>query len=408
LRLTSWLGFLASLAVAVPAFSVAAGKHLEILDPDTALMLNPLSADTRIAAVVKEFGAPQPDQEGIIAIARRGLAFNPADARLYSLIGLGFLGLGETDKARTAFDAASRLLPSEVQALAFHVRDSLDRADYAGLARALDQFGRRWGGEWSAVGAYAREAAGSVEGLAELEKTFSAPRADRVLLLTSLMEDPSLHAAATRLAGVWLDSSGSLGLPAADRIRLLHLFTGRLAGQQDWAGAQDFHRRHAVATKAPAAGERLWNHDFSAKPDGTMFDWQTPSQRGVSVALEPGNGVRFAFLDAPSSMATMRQHVKMAPGAYRLTLRYEASALKGPEPVSIEVRCVDSGRVLGAIPIPGGSARDAILQTEFNVPATDCPAQVVLAATKTLPESWQNRYSGTLSVQAVSLQAVQP
>jgi hypothetical protein len=153
----------------------------------------------------------------------------------------------------------------------------------------------------------------------------------------------------------------------------------------------------------------VYNAGFSRPFSGSQFDWAITRQSGVAIERkQAGDGwaLSIRFLDSPIRLKNVMQAVALEPGNYRLKVRYAASGLRMPKPVSLALSCHGHPAVLASIPFEGGDRGWTDAAADFTISRGDCPLHQVHVSNGDAAETWRNRYGGTLQLDHVSIEPV--
>lgn len=346
--------------------------------------------------------------EAAAALLERGVIVSPLEARLYSVLGILAHGEGRTADAAALFGHALKVLPTEIQALLHTMAYAMTDKRYAEAVDSLELIARRWDGAiWTRVEPALPLLLADPAAFRKVVGRFGASSALRGRLLASLVKSPSTSSYAYDLAIAW----NEMGLDVGAEVNQV---TQRLIADGNPSGAFLLFR----LTRRGAAAEDggfIHNGEFSRQPSGSAFDWRLDRQPGVSLQLverrlpgaetgksEPASLLAIRFLDSPVRFSNVSQTLRLAPGSYRLLVRYAAEALRMPKPVSVTIAC--EGVRLAEAPFQPGDVGSATLEFDFTVPR-GCPLQRVFLFNENVTESWRDRYSGSLFLDSVTLQS---
>lgn len=118
---------------------------------------------------------------------------------------------------------------------------------------------------------------------------------------------------------------------------------------------------------------------FESEPTGLGFGWRNDPVKGVFTDIEAGAGTggsRAAHLHfiGQAGRGNLRQALLLSPGHYRLKLRARAEFLRSDQGLQWIVRC-DKGATVATIGGLEGSFAWRELETEYEIPASECPGQ---------------------------------
>ena len=307
---------------------------------------------------------------------RAQVARNPTDVVALLALAKALEAGGDVDGARTAFDAALRLAPTDrvllIEGAAFHARTGH-------AARALELLRRT-----ADLHPDARALVWPVFTTA----LDSGGHADFFLALAG--DDPAwwraffghaCHAAASTgaLERVFAARSAA-GTVGDDERRCL---IGRLQREGQWLQAYQ-----AWLNSLPPAARGhvgyVYNGDFEAPLSNLGFDWIVERQNGVVVERERapggagGQALHVEFLDKRWGASAIQQTLLLAPGRYRFEGRGRADRLETWLGLQWGLYCVDAGdatpRQLVHAGRFAGSTAWIAWGEDFAVPR-DCPVQ---------------------------------
>jgi hypothetical protein len=386
------------LAVSVTAGLLLTSQLFEIKNPALALKLNPLSTEARIKLVVQQLTANPARAAEAMQTSLDGLKLNRLDARFLSLAGLSAQVENKPDQAEAFFRSSLAISPTEFQALSAMLRIDLAAGRSKEAAQLFDLLSRRWGSQSETFTPLIPAIVSDPAGLEEIRTLFIIPNARRDLVLLGLLEVDGAVGTATDLVAQWAAAY------VPDRGALVNQVTTKLLNLKQDQAAYLFH----LSTGGADSNETAYikNGTFSKKPDGSVFDWTVAKQRGVNVTIDSVTGAWIQFLDSPVLFDNLSQLTALAPGRHEFQIEYMTRYLKTPAPVRAEVRC-RSGKLLASITIDGQSNPLRKSSVFFDVPQADCVLQRFSMSSDRLPESWQNRYSGEITLRSVIIERIE-
>jgi tetratricopeptide (TPR) repeat protein len=393
--LARWAAFL---AVSATAILLLTSQLFETTDPKLALAINPTSADARVKLVIQQLTSNPAQNEAALAASLAGLQYHRLDSRFLSLAGLAQQATSRPADAEAYFRAALAISPTEFQALSAIMRLDLVAGRNAEAAGRLDILTRRWGSQIDTYLPLVPAIVSDASGIEAIRTLFAVENARRDLVVRGLLEVDAATGIASELVANW----SKAGVP--DRVSLANQVTGKLLKLKQDQAAYLFHLNFGGSNGSD--NSYVKNGTFEKKPDRSAFDWMINAQRGVNITLNDTRGAQILFLDSPVQLDNLSQLIALAPGKHALALEYSTQNLKAPAPVRFEVRC-RSGKLLGAVAFDGptlGSTKAGIV---FEVPPADCVLQRVAVTSDKLPESWQNRYSGNITLRYVEIERIE-
>lgn len=394
------LGLLICTSVSGLALSVLASHSFRADKPELAIKLNPLDPQARINFASEQLFAPEePTAYGFMS-TKQAIGYNRSDARLRSMLGLLELRVGAVESAYVHFETARRILPTEIQALTQLIRRDFDNKDFDSVAEQLDMLARRWRGQWPAVEPYAKELARSERGLKSLKKQFQVPRAERAILLNTLLAAPIQLQEAQSLVEDWV-------LKGLDQnYRLSQSLLVAKLKQRQFSSAFSFHQRFFRKSSQDLGenGNLIYNSTFKFPFDGTPFDWRVFPTKGVYQNTDTDSGLITQFLNSPVRLSSPKQSIEIKSGNYKLSVNYSAVSLEAPGAIELSIKC--NNRVLSAIPINTGNQEKMTGSVTFDVSDSECELYDIELNTEKLPESRQYRLSGKIILHQVDLKRI--
>jgi len=341
-------------------------------------------------------------------VAQDAIRHAPINALAYGLLGEVRLGLGERHTADALFDIALSLSQTEANALQRTLVRAIEEGDYSAAIAKLDIFFRRWPAQFAtfapAIPQLLRTPAGYDTALSAL----AAEPPWRPQLLRFLDRDPGSIDLAYRLQ---LDLNSN-----SDETRPREI-GGTLSGLLR-TGQYDRAYRLFLLTLNEADRAHygyVFNGGFELKPSGRPFDWRLASRPGVNISrerLDTEQGETFQlklqFLGKPIKRIDVSQNLYLPAGQYRLTVNVDASDLKVPKGLHLNIVCTDPKRAVSRIDVMPGSYRNEMLEADFILPDSTCKMFRLSMGTDLIAESFRYRYSGTLVLDNVSLRRTDP
>lgn len=386
--------------------------------PDLALILNPGNPDARIREVELAFASPQAisDPAAMAGIIEAGIAREPYDARLYSLLGL----IRERQGAPAAevqrlYLHALALDPTDLQALLRRFAyEASTGATEAAVGRAEILF-RAWRPQWELIEPYLPSLLTSEAGYRIGFERFTALPDGPKAMLNSLAKDPAGLDIARRLLLDW-HKAGIAGLRPA-----INAITNQLVASGEAVQAFLLYGLTLNAEERKEAGF-IYNGRFRLDPNENLFDWRLPRVAGTGFSIvslpaqskEGGTGdaaanatggraMEIRFLNTPVALDTNLQTLRVQPANFIWSVTYSTRALRAPKPVSLALRCRFRKQALAELELdPSDETRT--IRTEVTIPREGCDFQHLAISNGSPLESWQNRYSGSVLLHAVGLE----
>ncbi|MER9596997.1 hypothetical protein [Mesorhizobium sp. M0244] len=397
--------FVASVLVLV-ASSIGLSRFLETETPAASLALDPFNVDALIAEITGDLNDTNnaPDLDALLARARGGLAFDLADARLYSLIGEIKYRQGEKDEAYQLFDQARKLSKTEIHALQRSIGRKIETGDLAKAVGEIDILLRRWPDQFPAVADGLPTILSNPDGYQAVLTAIRAQAPWRVSLIYALSKTPEGIDFANRLL---LDLTGSSAPPNSGE--LTAVISGYLR-QKEYGPAYRLFL-FSLSDEERKLGGYIFNGTFEPGSGGKPFDWQVRDQSGLEIAfatsqdaVEGEGGATIRFLNTPVKNTALQQFISLPAGSYKISLVASGRNLKLPKGLFWSIRCAGPAGEIARFNIPEGTYNRQNLSQDFSVGPADCPMQLLTLQTAAIAESWRFRYVGTLVMHKLSIE----
>ncbi|MER9651763.1 hypothetical protein [Mesorhizobium sp. M0199] len=387
---------------------IGLSRFLETETPAVSLALDPFNVDALIAEITNDLNdtSNAPDFDALLAKARGALAFDLADARLYSLMGEIKYRQGEKDEAYKFFDQARSLSKTEIHALKRSISRAVETGDLSKAVGEIDILLRRWPDQFSAVAGALPAILADPGGYQAVLTAIAAEAPWRARLFASLSKTAEGLDFANRLL---LDLPGSAAPPKSSELSAV--ISGYIL-QKKYAPAYRLFL-FSLSDQERKLGGYIFNGTFEPVASGRPFDWQLRDQSGLEVtfatsqnAVEGEGGATVRFLNTPVKGIALEQYVALPPGSYRISLTASARNLKLPRDVFWSIRCVEPAGEIARFNIPEGTYNRQKMSQDFSVGPAACPLQLLRLQTAAIAESWRFRYVGTLIMHQLSIERV--
>ncbi|MER8480014.1 hypothetical protein [Mesorhizobium sp. M1163] len=397
--------FVASVLVFV-ASSIGLSRFLETETPTVSLALEAFNVDALIAEVTSDLNDRNnaPDLDALLARARGALAFNLADARLYSLIGEIKYQQGEKDEAYRLFDQARKLSKTEIHALQRSISRNIEAGNLPKAVGEIDVLLRRWPDQFSAVATGIPAILSNPEGYQAVLAAVEAEAPWRASLFVALSNTSEGLDLANRLL---LGLTGSPAPPTSSE--LSGVINGYIRQRQYEPAYRLF--LFSLSEQERKLGGYIFNSTFEPASRGKPFDWYIPGQSGLEVTfatsqdvVEGEGGATIRFLNTPVKGAALQQLVSLPSGSYKISLIASARNLKLPKGLFWSIRCVDPAGEIARFNIPEGTYNRQTLSLDFSVGPSACPLQLLRLQSAAIAESWRFRYVGTLVMHKLNIE----
>lgn len=381
------IGSIVSLAVLANGVS----NFAEITFPDFAARINPFNVEAAInAAAPGVVSVDAAERDAARAGLEDALAFSPADARLYSMIGIADETAGDRAAARRRYETALRLQPSEIQALLRTIIMDMTDGDIASAARKTDLLARRWPEQWGLIEPYLPQLLSTEAGQKAFAEAYRETPLGQSRLIRSLIAKPESVELAIPLLLQWSELGGAV------EARLVNATCDALikAGQGPAAHALFLH---LLTDAQRAESGYVHNGRFNLDFDGSPFNWRLPKQSGADASRIAGvdrNQVELRFRGNPLQLSNVQQWLRLPPGRYTLSADYATEVLKTPKPLKAVIQCMPNGAVAATLTFAQGTEPAAREETGFAIPPLDCDIALFRVITDYVALSFQNRFDG--------------
>ncbi len=380
------------------------GNFYQGSHPQRALAFNPFDVDARATLIEQSVLAEAPTASPDLAtVAQQAIRFAPIDARSYSLLAEVQQQLGNDRLAESLFGTALTLSKTEGLALQRTLQSALTNRDFAGALDKLDILFRRYPAAFSAFAPAIPPLLSDQDGY---QLALAVLRNDppwRGRFLSFLDRDPASIDLAYRLQ-LALNGSGNANRPGEVGGTLNALIRNR-----------DFGRAFRLFLLTQSEEDRqhggyIFNAAFDLEPSGRPFDWTIHNSPGVNMFREtreqsgaPESSLLVQFLGKPVKRIGIGQYIYLPPGEYRLRADIDAANLRAPKGLYFSLACIDPRDGLARLDVPEGSYRARTLEADFDLPDSSCKMLRLDMQTDLIAESFRYAYTGSLSIQGITI-----
>lgn len=357
--LLAWVGWLTVQTTRV--------DQLAFVDPTAALRLDPGYPPALLAVAQRQL---RDGQTGLaMATARRMLAISPGRGDAFAVLALAALQRGDADAPRLlaiALQRAPRNRDVRVQgALA-----ALKSQDLPGTMAQIDALLRLSPDRGKVLYPMLARQSQDPKFADVLGATLARNPPWRRAFLIALADKDAPALGVDNIHG-WLAQHGALSQPEIARWLDRTLADGR------WGDA--FARWIGTLGPGPLVIPPLRNGNFEHDITGSGFDWRNDPVSGVFTDIEAGAGTResraaHSHFIGRVSRGNLRQPLLLAPGRYRLSMQVRGEFLRSDQGLQWRIRC-DRGATLATTDKLDGSFAWRTLNTEFQIPASQCAGQ---------------------------------
>lgn len=378
--------------------------------PEVSLSIGPLNSEARINILT----APLSDEDtqvdpALRAMAQRGAAWEPADARYVSVLGLMEETEGKTQDAQTYYQSALTLLPVEIQALSRRFIWQLENGQAEQAVDTAVTIYRRWPQYLDIVSAQLPYLLSSEDGYRKTLDVFKKLPDGPDWIVATLSDNPETFPIISRLLLDWRDENE---VPLRDSV---NRFIIKLLQSKNRGAAYSIFL-NTLSEEEKSESGYVFNGEFNLDPNGSLFDWTLQNQSGLDLSIvdlydnsNSGNerALQVRFLGSPVRLSKFLQLLRLPPSKYNFSIDYSTRSLRGPKPVRITIKCTRAKTHLASIELGIGGSSDQVANVDFAVPSQGCETQNINIVNDNFVESWQNRYSGSLLLKSVSVTRLQ-
>lgn len=383
----------------------ASSRIVEEDNPSLALSLFPLNAEATVRLVEKQLGghASGEDLSTIKAELDGVIALNAGHARLQSLRSEVVLRTGDRQSAAEGFQHALRLSKTESVALQRMIGWSNEQKDVEGALRNIDLLLRRHPRMIGELGGIFAALVDTKEGYEQLRDRLRLAPPWRSATFRQIASNPaSLAAGAALLIDLREAGSAPSDGEVSTIIQALIREGRALEAYNLFLGTQ--------SDEEVALSGYIHDAGFEGTSSSKPFDWQIRSRSGHTINRLPHaafgsepSGLLIQFNGTPVKDLLVRQMLHLPPGALELTAEVSAANAKLPKGLYWSLRCASPARELARLDIPEGSYRNEAISVRLEVPAVDCPLQIISLHTAVIAESWKDRYLGNVVIRRLQI-----
>ncbi len=383
---------------------IAASRWLEDSDPSLALKIYPANVDARARLLAEGISSGKASELRVEldANARAMIALAPGNARGYSFLATLYAIEGDLKAAERYFAAALEVSPTDLVALTVQFRTAVVEDDPVAAGKAMNVLLRRYPKRLNEI--------------AEYIPFFLVTPSRSAIFASFLRDNPPWRGDVVRelvktepgaafVGGVLVDELRD-GQPLNARERTMVINSQVSQGRPDQA-----YRFFLSTLGDEGRGRAGYVSDgrFEGIGSGSVFDWTVNAPNGVEVRAGPdaagGAGLKVRFRDSPTRLGTVYQSLVLPPGTYRLVSEADAIQLVAPKDVYWRLTCRGGNRGERArLQFLPGRYRNRSFATEFTIPETGCPVQLLRLETGVRTDSLRIRYSGELRIRHIAIE----
>jgi tetratricopeptide (TPR) repeat protein len=310
--------------------------------------------------------------EAAAATARELLRIEPLSGEAFVILARAAEAAGDVAKASALYPIAVRRAPQNLYARAWVIEDLLRRSRYAEALGQYDTLFRVSSDDAEKFLPAFTQLSDASEFANVLAATLNTNPSWKAAMLSTLLARGGHHP----LDQVFGDLQRTHNLPDEDAGKWLDRlmqdgFWGEAYGR--WVGE--------LQLTAGAALPMLYNGGFETEPSGIGFDWRIRPTVGVTItrAFTRGAIGNFAidvgFSGRRVPEINLEQRLFLGPGAYKLSFRARADALRSDKGLQWAIQCNGKNEPLATSEALGGSFGWKHFETPFVIPGDDCSSQ---------------------------------
>ena len=403
--MTLLLGVIIGLLVLLNAIS----DMLSTGNPRLSLVANPLNSSARINFIASNLNNSNSANNApdILADANLGMRLEPFDARFYSLAGIINEQAGRVEESRRLYRHSLRLLPTEIQALTRLFNYHSVEGDKKRAVELADHIVRRWPQYREPVAQRLPQLLLNDTAYQAILNRFSAHYGGIKLLTNTLISDTKTLDIAYRVVMDW-HNRGVKPLRSA-----INRLTWALVTDGQYSKAfRLFHL--TLGDKFRQSAGYIYNSKFDGDHTDNAFDWRFVSRSGLRLNIRKlpiffknddrknSRALTIKFSNSPVKLATISQYLKLPSSRMKLNVVYSSRDLKGPNPVTLAIRCT-SGILLTSHKLVAGKPDFTRLTSTFIVPDEGCDIQYVNFNNGDFLKFQRNRFSGSLYLHEIAV-----
>lgn len=384
--------------------SIGLSRNLEEDQSVLSLKLYPLNFEAAFNKVYKNIDH-ELSKEELKSLEENIIAFLPThagDARLYSLLGEIKRLYGEQDESYTAFDRALQISKTEVNALLWTIWRLIDEGKELDALERLDVLFRRWPARITPLAPFVAEVFSQEDYYEKFLQKLNTNPPWRQSLINVLSRSPETMFLAAHLLqdlakGETLPSNTELSTIIA---QLIH-------NKQYSLAYQTFLITLNSADKE--VNGYIHNSRFIRPLSGRFFDWQVANHTGIKIKFASqqdsgiNHGAQLTFNNTPVRRLSFDQYIALPPGMFQLSFDVSSQKSKLPKGLLWQISCLENNKKLAEVNIDPGTYLLTSKTTTFTIPSDKCQLQSLQLITKAIGENWNDRYSGNLMFDNISI-----
>ena len=333
------------------------------------------------------------------ANARRLLAHEPLQGAAFRLLAEAADREGRRDEAWRLYLIAEKRAPRDLQTRAWLTQRYLERGDFAQALEQVDRILRMAPQRARSINPVLAQLAQDPAFAEALAAKLRQGPPWRAGLLNSLRDPKAGNPVAVGRVMQALQRQG--GLKPEEYAQWLD----NLMTQGRWGEA--YARWAGPLPKPDGRLPLVYNGNFAQLPSDVGFDWRLRRTPGVILQFEPeseagGQVAYLHFLDRRVPSAGLEQALMLSPGAYRLSVRMRAQALRSELGLQWTVQCPGPAGVVGRTDAIDGSFAWRTFEADVTIPDAGCPGQW-LRLVNPVPSGAAQRVVGELWLDDVKL-----
>ncbi len=384
--------------------SIGLSRNLEEDQSDLSLKFYPLNFDAAFNKVYKNI-VHQHSTAELKSLEEKIIAFLPThagDARLYSLLGEIKRLYGEQDQSYSAFDRALQISKTEVTALQWTIWRLIDEGKVLDALERIDVLFRRWPARITPLVPLVAEVFTQEDHYEKFLQKLNTNPPWRRSLINVLSRSPETLFLAAHLIQ---DLAKGEALPSNNEISTI--IAQLIRNKQYSLAYQTFLFTLNSADKE--VNGYIHNSRFIRPLSGRFFDWQVASHTGIKIHFASqqnsglNHGAQLTFSNTPVRRLSFGQYMALPPGMFQLSFEVSSQQSKLPKGLLWQISCFENKKKLAEVNIGPGTYLLTTKIVTFTVPKDKCQLQSLQLITKAIGENWNNRYSGYVMFDNISI-----
>lgn len=384
--------------------SIGLSRNLEEDQSDLSLKFYSLNFDAAFNKVLKTIDH-QLSTEELKSLEEKIIAFLPThagDARLYSLLGEIKRLYREKDQSYTAFDRALQISRTEVNALQWTIWRLIDEGKVLDALERIDVLFRRWPARITPLAPFVAEVFTQEHHYENFLQKLNTNPPWRRSLINVLSSSPETMFIAAHLIQ---DLAKGEALPSNNEISTI--IAQLIRNKQYSLAYQTFLLTLNSADKE--VNGYIHNSRFIRPLSGRFFDWQVANHTGIKINFASqqdsglNHGAQLTFNNTPVRRLSFGQYIALPPGMFQLSFEVSSQQSRLPKGLLWQISCLENKKKLAEVNIDPGTYLLTTKTITFTIPSDKCQLQSLHLITKAIGVNWNDRYSGNVIFDNISI-----